>query len=138
MANYKLTFSPKEKTLKIAEYFQPQGQPFGMIRTEISEMNIERAMLQSLAELAGNTHKNKKDVFLAADLSGRIENLTDNDEYIIIDEIDKNNLEKGIEESMGKRPTPWFKCHSMWAQLVETKPIEVKEKKEVEKQNDQN
>ena len=127
MSNFKITFSSVDKRINVPIYIKGDGDSLGLFQNDMSINAIEKIMLANLAEVAANSYKDKKQIFIALDLAGRIENLPEGKNEIIIDTMDKTILEKGIEETAGKRPSPWMKCRDLWAQLNEMPEIKVKE-----------
>jgi hypothetical protein len=89
--------------------------------------SIELEILETLFELAAQNETKRKDINSAFDSAQRVENLTD-DEDFIFDEEDLNYIDKALELSAGKRPYAWSKAKTLFAQLA--KPAELKNKGE--------
>jgi hypothetical protein len=129
MPNYKISFSDSTKKITAPIFMAGSDGSLIMVQGEKTEREMELVMLCGLAEIAANSHKGKKEINIALDLAGRIENLSNSESSIIIDNADKANLEKGIEDTANKRPSYWLKCRSMWKQLDSMEEIKVTEAK---------
>jgi hypothetical protein len=112
MANrYKLTISPQTKT------FSCMGQ-----KGNARELDI--AILEGLFFNAANSMKTPKDIHVCLDFAAQIDDLrvTTVKDFLILDDTDKANLEKGIAVTENQRPLVWYSS-PLWKQFDCMEPV---------------
>jgi hypothetical protein len=121
--HYKLMLSSTDDKIVLTR--SREGVPEDITKS-IREMEI--AILTTLINFAANTYKDFKEINVCMDMLETIENLTDVEDSVILDESDKTHLEKGLEATVGQRPTVWYKCRKFWKQFVNLPEVEIKAK----------